>query len=61
VLVLHPPLAPFGWSGGRFYPRMRPALTLDRVMDSAETNGWLDRIAPAIQTDLMAHGRPGER
>jgi hypothetical protein len=57
VLVLHPPLAPFAWTGGRFYPRMPPALTLDRLLEPAEAGDWLDRIAPAVETDLMAHGR----
>jgi hypothetical protein len=54
VLVLYPPLGPFGWTGGRFYQHMTPTLTLDRVMDSATATSWLARIAPADQSDLMA-------
>lgn len=57
VLVLHPPLAPLGWTGGRFYEHMHPALTLDRELDPAEAAGWLSRIAPAVQDDMMAWGR----
>jgi hypothetical protein len=57
VLVLHPPLAPFGWTAGRFYTFMAPSLAVDRVLDPAEAAGWLARIAPAVQDDLMAHGR----
>jgi hypothetical protein len=41
VLVLHPPLGRFGWTGGRTYEHMRPTLTLDRVLDPAEARaGW---------------------
>jgi hypothetical protein len=54
VLVLYPPLGPFGWTGGRFYQHMTPTLTLDHVMDSATATSWLARIAPADQSDLMA-------
>jgi hypothetical protein len=57
VLVLHPPLAPFAWTGGRFYEHMHPALTLDRELDPAEAAGWLSRVAPAVQDDMMAWGR----
>jgi hypothetical protein len=57
VLVLHPPLAPLGWTGGRFYEHLPPVLTLDRELDPAEAAGWLSRVAPAVQDDLMAHGR----
>jgi hypothetical protein len=55
--VLHPPLAPFGWTAGRFYPFVAPSLTVDRVLDPAEAANWLGRVAPAVQDDLMAHGR----
>jgi hypothetical protein len=57
VLVLHPPLAPLGWTGGRFYAHMNPSLTLGRVLDPAEVASWLGRVAPAVQDDLMAYGR----
>jgi hypothetical protein len=57
VLVLRPPLAPAGWTCGRYYPRMLPTLTLDRVIDPVKAGTWLGRVAPAIQTDLMALGR----
>lgn len=36
---------------------MSPSLTLDRALDPAEAAGWLGRVAPAVQDDLMAHGR----
>ena len=57
VLVLHPPLGRFTWSGGRTYERMRPALTLDRELGPAETAGWLARVQPARETDLMGTNR----
>lgn len=57
VLVLHPPLAPLGWTGGRFYEHLSPSLTLDRALDPAEAADWLGRVAPAVENDLMAHGR----
>jgi hypothetical protein len=57
VLVLHPPLAPSGWRDGRLYPRLRPVLTLDQVMDPAQAADWLARVAPAAEDDLMARGR----
>jgi hypothetical protein len=57
VLVLHPPLAPLGWTGGRFYEHMHPVLTLDRELDPAEAADWLARVAPAVQDDMMAWGR----
>lgn len=58
VLVLHPPLGRFGWTGGRTYQHMTPTLTLDRVMGSQEASEWLSRVTPAHQTDLMAKNRP---
>jgi hypothetical protein len=54
VVVLHPPLGRFGWTGGRTYQRMTPTLTLDRFLEPAEAAGWLARIYPARESDLMA-------
>ena len=58
VLVLHPPLGRYGWHGGRTYEHMRPTLTLDRELGPAEAAGWLARVAPARETDLMGTGHP---
>jgi hypothetical protein len=54
VVVLHPPLGRFGWSGGRTYQHMTPTLTLDRFLAPAEAASWLARVSPARQDDLMA-------
>jgi len=56
LLVLYPPLAPYSWRDGRVYPRLRPELTLDQVMDPAEARRWLARVSPAAQNDIMAPG-----
>jgi hypothetical protein len=52
VLVLHPPLAPYGWTNGRAYQRMPPSLTLDHPLDPAEAATWRSRIAPPLQASL---------
>lgn len=54
VVVLHAPLGRYGWSAGRTYQHMTPALTLDRFMDSAEAASWLGRVLPARENDLMS-------
>jgi len=33
---------------------MTPTLTLDRFMEPAEAAGWLDRVVPARENDLMS-------
>lgn len=38
---------------GRVYQQMEPTLTLDRVLDPAETEHWLSRVSPARENDLM--------
>lgn len=53
LIVLHPPLGDFGWTCGRTYEHMAPALTLDRVMTASEADAWHARIAPARETDLL--------
>jgi hypothetical protein len=47
LLVLDPPPYQRGWPAGRFFPRMTGDLVLDRVLDEAETRGWLEHCAPA--------------
>lgn len=54
VVVLHAPLGRYGWSSGRTYQHMTPTLTLDRFMEPAEAAGWLDRVVPARENDLMS-------
>lgn len=46
-----------GWSAGRTYQHMRPALTLDHELSPAETASWLARVAPARENDLMGINR----
>jgi hypothetical protein len=53
VIVLHPPLGDFGWTCGRTYEHMTPALTLDHVMTAGEADAWRARVAPARETDLF--------
>jgi hypothetical protein len=53
VLVLHPTNGSYGWSNGRAYVSMVPALTLDREIEPSEAAHWFSRIAPARETDLM--------
>jgi hypothetical protein len=36
---------------------MTPTLTLDRILAPAEAAGWLARISPAQETDLIAVNR----
>jgi hypothetical protein len=59
VVVLHAPLGRYGWNGGRTHVAMTPTLTLDRFMEPAEAAGWLARILPAREDDLMSINRPG--
>jgi hypothetical protein len=54
VLVLHPPNGTYGMGVGRVFEQMTPALRLDRVLESAETEHWLTRVAPAVENDLFA-------
>jgi hypothetical protein len=53
VIVLHPPRGNYGWTRGRTYEHMVPALTLDHVMTPDEAGAWRARIAPARETDLF--------
>jgi hypothetical protein len=54
VVVLHAPLGRYGWSGGRTYQNMMPTLTLDRLMEPAESADWLARVYPARENDFMS-------
>lgn len=54
VIVLHPPLGNYRWTGGRTYEHMVPALTLDQIMTPDEADAWRARIAPARETDIVA-------
>lgn len=38
---------------GRVFEHMAPALDLDRIMEPAETEGWLARLSPAVEDHLM--------
>jgi hypothetical protein len=58
VLVIHPPNGRYGWAHARTYPLMKPTLTLDAVLSPEEAAGWLGRIAPADETDMMSASRP---
>ncbi|MEU1529950.1 hypothetical protein [Streptomyces fagopyri] len=54
VLILHPPNGNYALSLGRVFEHMTPALRLDRILEPAETEYWLARLAPADENDLMA-------
>ena len=54
VLVLHPPNGNYALGVGRVFEHMMPALRLDRILEPAETQRWLARLAPAVENDLMA-------
>ncbi|MER6418128.1 hypothetical protein [Streptomyces sp. NPDC001137] len=54
VLVLHPSNGTFGMGLGRVFEHMTPTLELDRVLEPAQTQVWFDRMAPAVENDLMA-------
>ncbi|RLU81382.1 hypothetical protein CTZ27_32850 [Streptomyces griseocarneus] len=47
LLVLDPPEYRTGWPSGRFFPRMHGDVTLERVLDAAETAEWFGKVAPA--------------
>lgn len=53
VIVLHPPLGDYGWTCGRTYENMVPALKLDHIMTPDQAGAWRARIAPARETDLF--------
>ncbi|GAA1976313.1 hypothetical protein [Catenulispora subtropica] len=53
VLVLHPPRGAFGWSVGRVFEHMLPEVRLERELGAEEAAGWLARVAPAREDDLM--------
>ncbi|MGW3461711.1 hypothetical protein ACWDE9_19865 [Streptomyces olivaceoviridis] len=54
VLVLHPPNGNYAMGAGRVFEHMTPALRLDRILESTETQPWLARLAPAVENDMMA-------
>lgn len=54
VLVLHPPNGNYAMGVGRVFEHMAPALRLDRILESTETQRWLTRLAPAVENDMMA-------
>ncbi|WP_405520529.1 hypothetical protein [Streptomyces canus] len=54
VLVLHPPKGNYALGVGRVFEHMMPTLRLDRILEPAETQHWLARLAPAVENDLMA-------
>lgn len=53
VIALHPPLGDYGWTCGRTYEHMVPALTLDHIMTPEQASAWRARITPARETDLL--------
>jgi hypothetical protein len=57
VLVIHPPNGMYGWANARAYEHMKPTLTLDAALGTADAADWLDRIAPANETDMMSANR----
>lgn len=59
VVVLHPPLGNYGWTGGRVYEHMVPTFTLDQILTVEEADAWRARIVPARETDFLAP-RPGQ-
>jgi hypothetical protein len=59
VLVIHPTNGSYGWAHARTYVHMKPALTLDAALAPEEAAGWLGRIAPANETDMMAARQDG--
>jgi hypothetical protein len=46
VLVLHPLKQQCVMTAGRMFEHMTPALHLDRILERAETESWLIRLAP---------------
>lgn len=54
LLVLHPPNGSHALGVGRVFEHMVPSLRLDRILEPAEAQHWLARLAPAVQHDLMA-------
>ncbi|MFG2480502.1 hypothetical protein [Streptomyces fagopyri] len=54
VIVLHPPNGNYALGLGRVFEHMTPTLRLDRILEPAETEHWLARLAPAVENDLMA-------
>ncbi|MFI7400942.1 hypothetical protein ACIBW9_10700 [Streptomyces sp. NPDC049541] len=54
VLVLHAPKGTFVMGLGRVFEHMTPTLEVDRVLEPAQTQVWFDRVAPAVENDLMA-------
>ena len=54
MLVLHPANGTLGMGTGRVFQHMKPTLRLDRVLEPADTEAWFDRLAPAVENDLMA-------
>ncbi|MFI0966480.1 hypothetical protein ACH4S8_34570 [Streptomyces sp. NPDC021080] len=54
VLVLHPPNGTYMLGVGRVFEHMKPTLRLDRILEPAETQRWLARLAPAVENDMMA-------
>ncbi|MFB7946881.1 hypothetical protein ACFC6L_18430 [Kitasatospora phosalacinea] len=46
VLVLDPPGEPFGWTVGRVFEGLAPALRLERRLSREEAAAWLGRVAP---------------
>ncbi|MFF7971058.1 hypothetical protein [Streptomyces sp. NPDC007905] len=59
VLAVHPPNGTYGLGAGRVFTRMAPALRLERILEPAEAETWLSRVAPAVEDDLMAQGEDG--
>ncbi|MGW1466380.1 hypothetical protein ACWCPT_18780 [Streptomyces sp. NPDC002308] len=47
LLVLDPPPYARSWPAGRFFPRMRGDLVLERVLGPDETARWFTRVSPA--------------
>jgi len=57
VLVLHPPNGHYALQVGRVFEDMMPNLRLDRILEPAETERRIARLAPAVENDLMAGWR----
>lgn len=51
VLVLHPMKRDYIMTAGRMFEHMTPTLHLDRMLQRAETESWLIRLAPGAASD----------
>jgi hypothetical protein len=49
VVVIDPPPYERAWNAGRAYPLMRPAVTVDEILPTAEAARWLSMVKPPVR------------